>query len=230
MTSFLITKRSSLKHQHLSLKQSLPTSNFRSFNNFQKVNTLHTYNSFIVSRLLSLLTIGLMTISLMAGSSKSYADMALTLEWTDLIPPKAREQIVGNQAAKSKAPLVDHSGGAIKQSTLPEVTEINMALNGKFVKIAGFMVPLDGHDNKVTAFLLVPYFGACIHVPPPPANQIVYVEFQKGVDADTIYDPVWITGPLQAGRVSTEMAESGYSIMAESVTPYELTDDESNNR
>ncbi|HCG90056.1 MAG TPA: DUF3299 domain-containing protein, partial [Alteromonas macleodii] len=68
--------------------------------------------------------------------------------------------------------------------------------DGKRVKIPGFVVPLEGTAELTTEFLLVPYFGACIHVPPPPSNQIVYVKFEEGVRIDNIYDAIWVTGEL----------------------------------
>jgi hypothetical protein len=170
---------------------------------------------------------GVIATIMMMVSSTGSAEMAQTLEWDDLISPQARERAMLNSSKQSEAPLVDHNAVPVEQSYSPDMAEVNLALNGKLVRLAGFIVPLEGHDNKVTAFLLVPYFGACIHVPPPPANQIVYVTYPKGIEADLVYDPIWVTGPIQAGMVSTEMAESGYSIAAESIAPYELTDDES---
>jgi hypothetical protein len=83
-------------------------------------------------------------------------------------------------------------------------------------------VPLDvTDDGKVTEFLLVPYFGACIHVPPPPSNQIVLVKYAKGVQMDALYQPFWIRGPLKVESSSSELAEAGYQMSADDVYPYE---------
>ena len=70
------------------------------------------------------------------------------------------------------------------------------SLDGKRVQIGGYVVPLDFDATRVKEFLLVPFVGACIHVPPPPPNQIVYVKAEGGVDVKGTFDPVWVTGTL----------------------------------
>ena len=97
---------------------------------------------------------------------------------------------------------------------------INMDLNNKEIKIAGYIAPIAFDGDNVTEFLLVPYHGACIHVPPPPANQIIYVKSASGLKAEEIWYPVWITGVLHANSVSTIVADVGYTIKEASVTPY----------
>ena len=96
------------------------------------------------------------------------------------------------------------------------------ALEGSRVKLPGFVVPLESDGEKITDFLLVPYFGACIHVPPPPANQIVYVE-SRGSDAEVRqeFDTVWVTGRMRVERTASDMGEAGYRLEASLVEPYE---------
>jgi hypothetical protein len=106
------------------------------------------------------------------------------------------------------------SGGATA-SALP--TPVVAALNGKRVHIGGYVVPLDFDATRVKEFLLVPYVGACIHVPPPPANQIIYVKAEQGFDVRGSFDPVWVTGALKVMPVFTGLAETGYSLEAERV-------------
>ena len=74
----------------------------------------------------------------------------------------------------------------------------------------------------MTEFLLVPYFGACIHVPPPPSNQIIHVNTELGVMLDALYQPFWVEGPLKVEHSSSELAEVGYQLAAEKIYPYEL--------
>ena len=95
-------------------------------------------------------------------------------------------------------------------------------LEGSRVKLPGFVVPLENDGDKITDFLLVPYFGACIHVPPPPANQIVYVE-SRGSDAEVRqeFDTVWVTGRMRIERTASDMGEAGYRMEASLVEPYE---------
>ena len=95
----------------------------------------------------------------------------------------------------------------------------NPAMNGVEIKLPGFIVPLEENKGEVTEFLLVPYFGACIHTPPPPANQIVHVRPRKGAKFRAM-DTVWITGKLQTLRNDSMMGVSGYHMTAESVTKY----------
>ena len=97
---------------------------------------------------------------------------------------------------------------------------INVDLNNKKIKIAGYITPIAFEGDNVTEFLFVPYRGACIHVPPPPANQIIYVKSASGLKAEEIWYPVWITGVLHANSVSTIVADVGYTIKEASVTPY----------
>ncbi|MDB6000323.1 MAG: hypothetical protein JWP52_2022 [Rhizobacter sp.] len=92
-------------------------------------------------------------------------------------------------------------------------------LNGKRVRIAGYVVPLDESSGKVSEFLLVPYFGACIHVPPPPANQIIHAIAAKPAEVKTM-DAVWINGTLRTVRADTSMGSAGYAMDVDSVSPY----------
>ena len=95
-------------------------------------------------------------------------------------------------------------------------------LDGKRVKLPGFVVPLDTDGQKIREFLLVPYYGACIHVPPPPANQTVHVvtgtdrKYQGG-----LFDPVWVSGILKVEASTSDLAEAGYRMDAIEVEPYE---------
>lgn len=77
-------------------------------------------------------------------------------------------------------------------------TEPNPELLGKSVRLPGYLLPLEMVDQKAVEFLLVPTVGACIHTPPPPANQMVFVRYEQGFDVDGLYNPVWISGEMRA--------------------------------
>jgi hypothetical protein len=96
----------------------------------------------------------------------------------------------------------------------------NPAITGRPIRIPGFMVPLEFGQSEVKEFLLVPYFGACIHVPPPPANQVIHVLAAKPVKTKDYMDAVWIEGQLELATVNTEMGSAGYRMAAARVTPY----------
>ena len=147
--------------------------------------------------------------------SVAQADTVKVLAWDDLLPSEAVAKL-----GKSTGTNINHNGGATEQNMSPVMSAVREALDGQRVKLPGFMVPLGGDENKVTEFLLVPYFGACMHTPPPPSNQIVYVNYPKGVSADMLYDPVWIEGPIKTGELESELAVSAYSMKAADVSLY----------
>ena len=97
---------------------------------------------------------------------------------------------------------------------------VEAALNGTRVRIAGFVVPLEGQRGQVSEFLLVPYFGACIHTPPPPPNQIIHVNPAQPLKSEMASDAVWISGVIETVRSETGMGNAGYRMRAEVVTPY----------
>lgn len=91
---------------------------------------------------------------------------------------------------------------------------VNEAMDGVLVRLPGFIAPLEFTDDLITEFLLVPYFGACIHVPPPPANQTVLVKMPEGegIKFEDAWDPYWVMGELTAEGVTTDLAQAGYYI------------------
>ena len=95
------------------------------------------------------------------------------------------------------------------------------ALQGVKGRLPGFAVPIEFDGSRVYSFLLVPYFGACIHTPPPPANQMVYVEIEEGFELPSLYEPVIIEGSFDVATVVEEgLGTAGYSMKADRVTLY----------
>ena len=118
---------------------------------------------------------------------------------------------------------------ALKEfQTLWSNAPANKALGGKLVRIAGFVAPLDflGGD-QLAEFLLVPYFGACIHVPPPPANQIIYVILEKPMGIQMM-DTVMVYGKLEIEKSESDIGDAGYRIKAVAVEPYATDESEQN--
>jgi hypothetical protein len=103
------------------------------------------------------------------------------------------------------------------------------ALDKKVIKLPGYVLPVDFKGTLVKTFLLVPYVGACIHVPPPPLNQIVFVQPDKPFKSDELFAPVWVTGPIRVGKgkKALELVDGsndvtfGYSLKATRIDPYE---------
>jgi len=158
------------------------------------------------------------TTSLWAGEPRE-------LTWSELIPkdasPQPAQQAPMHDLSQLADALAAESGPAAQQAA-PDAPVIK-ELDGQQIKLPGYIVPLDvTEEGRVTEFLFVPYFGACIHVPPPPANQIVHVTSELGVLMDALYQPFWIEGPLRVEAHSSEMGTAGYQMAAEKIYPYEM--------
>nr|WP_310596951.1 DUF3299 domain-containing protein [Aeromonas aquatica] len=133
-----------------------------------------------------------------------------TIDWDVLIPEG--EKLL-------PPPQVSHDGNL---ASVPQpVGGVNKKLDNQDLRIPGFVVPLEGDAKKITAFLLVPYFGACIHVPPPPTNQVIYVSYPKGAPVDDLWDAIWVKGKMRTISSSHEMATASYSMEATDVSVYE---------
>ncbi|MCQ4263317.1 DUF3299 domain-containing protein [Stutzerimonas stutzeri] len=151
------------------------------------------------------------------------------LDWLELMPPEDRQ-------ALEEMPEIDHStpedagfsaqGGLKQEAGLPAVmysAKTVAGLNGREIRLGGYPVPLESDERgRSTEFFLVPYPGACIHVPPPPPNQIVLVRYPKGIALEDIYAPLWVDGRLQIEPVSNDLADAAYALEAAAV---ELVDE-----
>lgn len=160
---------------------------------------------------------------LLTLSAPLWAGEVRELTWAEMIPadapPPAPPAPIHDLSQLSDALNAEAGPAATQQSPAAPVVK---ALDGQDVKLPGYIVPLDvTEEGRVTEFLLVPYFGACIHVPPPPSNQIVHVKSELGVLMDALYQPFWIEGPLQVKASSSELAEAGYQMDASKIYPYE---------
>lgn len=135
------------------------------------------------------------------------------LDWLELMPKDEVSSLM-------EAPPVVHDGSFRMQQTgsfktIPE-------LNGLKVKIAGYIVPVEvDADNQMSEFFIVPYFGACIHVPPPPPNQIILARLAKPIAVTEIYDAYWIEGTLNVERIKNDIAASAYTLTTDKVTLWE---------
>ncbi|MGE4404069.1 DUF3299 domain-containing protein [Pseudomonas sp.] len=152
------------------------------------------------------------------------------LDWLELMPPEDRQ-------ALEDMPEIDHAtpealgfsdqGGLRQEAGLPAVmysARTVAALDGREVRLGGYPVPLESDARgRSTEFFLVPYPGACIHVPPPPPNQIVLVRYPKGIALEDIYAPLWVDGRLQVEPVSNDLADAAYALDAGAV---ELVDED----
>jgi len=152
---------------------------------------------------------------------------ALELRWDDLVPADFSFQSMREQIDYSQYDLDDLSDQDAEAQRLFEDMKQMLAnapvvdrFAGVNVRLAGFVVPLDMEGDRVLNFLLVPYFGACIHTPPPPSNQIVYVQTQGGFELPSLDEPMSVTGTMMIEHHASELGSAGYSIYASDIEPY----------
>ena len=151
-----------------------------------------------------------------AAQAPAIADSPVrTIDWDDLLPADERGKPVA-----MPAPLHGSLGENAEKAAQLRGSSVNLALNGVHVRLPGFIVPLELDERgRVRKMLLAPYVGACIHVPAPPPNQIVYIELDEPAKT-TLYDAYWITGRMRVSWLKTTMATSVYSLHAEKIEPY----------
>ncbi|WP_339530115.1 DUF3299 domain-containing protein [Pseudomonas mucidolens] len=155
----------------------------------------------------------------------TWADEPRALSWQEMIPADAPAEIPNMQPLHDLSNMADalsaEAAPAAKQD-LPNAPVVPQ-LDGQHIRLPGYIVPLEvSEEGRTTEFLLVPYFGACIHVPPPPSNQIVHVKSEIGVKLEELYQPYWIEGQMQVKPSTSELADAGYQMDAEKIYAYEL--------
>lgn len=173
--------------------------------------------------MLCALVIGLLTVPL-AGSSFAGSDAPRTLSWNDLLPPGEIEILEKMLEDLPPVPAWGHSPGLEGGAPLEQIGTFNTvkSLNGALVRIPGFVVPTDiTEKGEVKSFLLVPYYGACIHTPPPPPNQIVYIEAATPFRLFNIQDPIWVVGTMKTEPTINGLGNTAYSMTLNKWTPYE---------
>lgn len=142
--------------------------------------------------------------------SAAFARDVIELTWADLRP-------VGEQPLPPELQgIIQHEMGTL-MSQQPEATGFRSEWNGKTVSLSGFVVPLDFDGTAITNFILVPFVGACVHVPPPPANQLVLVTTEEPYVSGGLFEAVNVTGPFGTSGITTELAQIGYAMTAEKV-------------
>ena len=150
------------------------------------------------------------------------------ITWDDLLNEEWYQQMKKDMASYGRMSfLKDGSEEAEKlmasmRKKLDEAPISTKYVNQK-IRMPGFVVPLDAVRNGQREFLLVPYFGACIHTPPPPANQIVLVTPHPQLNLSKTLesmDVIWVEGELKESRTKTASGVSGYSLEAIKVYPY----------
>lgn len=156
-----------------------------------------------------------LTLAGLALPRTALAAKAREITWDDLIPPGVPYgEIIAegemDEAADTWRPVYDTNA-----------FKLNEALDGAYIRMPGYIIPLEIDAKGVTEFLLVPYVGACIHVPPPPPNQLVLVKSSKPWPGERMWEAIWVEGELKTQLAETELAESGYALRADKMEVYE---------
>jgi hypothetical protein len=169
-----------------------------------------------------------------AKLSQEQQDMAYwVINMLETLPKRNPQTEENYKEIDAAVPALRKAGIDIKK-VLAKRKEIRTSLvkelDGQLVRIPGYLLPLDVSGAKATEFLLVPYVGACIHVPPPPPNQIIYVKAAQnnGYDSKKIFEPVWVTGVISVKSMSKNLflvdgsagIDIGYSMQANKIEPY----------
>ena len=139
---------------------------------------------------------------------------AREITWEELIPPGVPySEIIGEGEMDEMndfwRPIFDENA-----------TKLNPELDGAYIRMPGFVLPLEFDATSVTTFVLVPFLGACLHIPPPPANQLVFVTPKTPWPNNELWEPVWVTGEMTHELQSTEVAEVGYALTADAMETY----------
>ena len=150
-----------------------------------------------------------------ASATSSTEIKAEKITWDQLIPPVDENIIERYQAGKmSQKEISDYLETLGKQSVT--------SLNGVYTKMPGYLVPLNMNEKQIaTELLLVPSAGSCIHVPPPPPNQTIYVKYAKGIKVeDAGYTPYWIEGKFKVETKSSKYTDALYVIEVDKITEW----------
>lgn len=151
------------------------------------------------------------------------------IKWDDLIPAEYQSEKIAarykDQLDKFEEDDYSPEAEALYKKINEELNNApaNQLINNKHISLPGFIAPLNQHNGVITEFLLVPYFGACIHVPPPPANQTVFVKVadNNGIKIDDSYGAFWISGNILIDGKKTDIGMAGYHIKNAVIEPYD---------
>jgi hypothetical protein len=160
---------------------------------------------------------------LFGKSEGSDAVIGRKITWEDLAPELSAEARAAAAELNARIDMMDEDEIQASLDIInAEGDTIVEALDGETVSIEGYLVPLDFESTEAKAFVLVPYIGACIHVPPPPPNQIIFVKYDDGIDMTVLEENLWVpfrvSGSLRAASAVTELAEVGYQLKASEIT------------
>ena len=148
--------------------------------------------------------------------------VAETISWIDLIPDEDLDVLEAMRDGSADPSLMAQFTGqspiAEQMGTFNAVESLNQSV----IRMPGYILPLDYQtQGEAREFLLLPYHGACVHYPPPPPNQIVYLRSEEPIRFNSLWEPIWVEGRIEIARVDTDLAAVAYSMTVRSIVPYE---------
>ena len=168
----------------------------------------------VVTACATLLLGAVVVVAAEASKAAPAGKAAVTTRWEDLIPkewdPTKPFRDLKLEMLRDSDPRVLQLMRDLRATW--DNAPTNPRLDGTPVRLPGYVVPLEVVQGDLREFLLVPYFGACIHTPPPPANQIVHVKVGQPLQGLRMMDAVWVNGTLRTERQDSVMGVSGYAI------------------
>ena len=170
---------------------------------------------------------------LLLVTSAAASDSPREILWGQLVPEGWNPYAMFDELSDEEyAALSDEEYFALQEKAreMLDKAPVVKELDGQTVRIPGFVLPLEYEGTRIREFLLIPYLGACLHTPPPPANQIIRGSLAQAHDLREMWRPVWISGRLKTGNATSVLGEdgydsitnvsSGYSMDVESIEPY----------
>lgn len=142
------------------------------------------------------------------------AEAFVDLDWDDLVPEGS------DQLPSALRALLPHDETQTPLASQPQSSGVRTDWNGMTVRIPGYMLPIEYDGTGVTAFILVPFVGACVHVPPPPANQLVFVTTNKPYQTSGLFEAVNVIGMFGTAATSTQEIDIGYALSADEIKPF----------
>ncbi|MEL6360927.1 MAG: DUF3299 domain-containing protein [Pseudomonadota bacterium] len=153
---------------------------------------------------------------LLVMATPAVAEEPLVLFWEQLMPEGEYERLDELYAVQQGMAQFGHSESDPMMGGMPVQTgsfNVVPELDGKLVRIPGFVLPFEySASGEISEFLLVPYFGACIHTPPPPPNQMVYVTAKEATDLGGMWNAIWAIGILRTEKHLNDLGNAAYTL------------------